>query len=100
MAQIGRPSILKTRRFGYDGKGQSLIREGSDLAVAFRSLGGQPCILEGFVPFVSEISVVAARGLDGDFVAWDAGLNTHEHHILAKTEVPAPIADDLRAPRA
>ncbi len=96
VAQIGRPSILKTRRLGYDGKGQSLIREGSDLAVAFRSLGGQPCILEGFVPFVSEISVVAARGLDGDFVAWDAGLNTHEHHILAKTEVPAPIADDLR----
>jgi 5-(carboxyamino)imidazole ribonucleotide synthase len=97
VAQIGRPSILKTRRFGYDGKGQALIREGSDLAVAFRSLGGHPCILEGFVPFVSEISVVAARGLDGDFVAWDVGLNTHEHHILAKTEVPAPIANDLRA---
>ncbi len=97
IAQIGRPSILKTRRFGYDGKGQTLIREGSDLAVAFRSLGGQPCILEGFVPFVCEVSVVASRGLDGDFVAWDVGLNTHEHHILAKTEVPAPIGDDLRA---
>ncbi len=97
IAQIGRPSILKTRRFGYDGKGQTLIREGSDLAVAFRSLGAQPCILEGFVPFVCEVSVVAARGLDGDFVAWDVGLNTHEHHILAKTEIPAPIGEELRA---
>ena len=51
---LGRPSILKTRRFGYDGKGQSLIREGSDIAVAFRSLGGQHAILEGFVPFVAK----------------------------------------------
>jgi 5-(carboxyamino)imidazole ribonucleotide synthase len=97
VAQVGRPSILKTRRFGYDGKGQSLIREGSDIAVAFRSLGGQPAILEGFVPFVCEVSVVAARGIDGDFVAWDIGRNTHEHHILATTTVPADIGPDLTA---
>ena len=97
MAQVGRPSILKTRRFGYDGKGQALIREGSDIAVAFRSLGGQPSILEGFVPFVCEVSVVAARGLDGDFVAWDIGRNDHEHHILATTVVPADIGQDLTA---
>ncbi len=97
VAQIGRPSILKTRRFGYDGKGQALIREGSDLAAAFRSLGSQPAILEGFVPFACEVSVVAARGLDGDFVAWDIGLNTHEHHILATTVVPAGIGDELCA---
>jgi 5-(carboxyamino)imidazole ribonucleotide synthase len=96
VAQIGRPSILKTRRFGYDGKGQALVREGSDLAVAFRSLGGQPSILEGFVPFVCEVSVVAARGLDGDFVAWDVGRNEHEHHILATTVVPADIGEDVR----
>jgi 5-(carboxyamino)imidazole ribonucleotide synthase len=96
VAQIGRPSILKTRRFGYDGKGQALVREGSDLAVAFRSLGGQPSILEGFVPFVCEVSVVAARGLDGDFVAWDIGRNEHEHHILATTTVPADIGEDVR----
>jgi len=95
VAQIGRPSILKTRRFGYDGKGQTLIREGSDLAVSFRTLGGQPAILEGFVPFVCEVSVVAARGLDGDFVAWDVGRNEHEHHILTSTTVPADIGDDL-----
>jgi 5-(carboxyamino)imidazole ribonucleotide synthase len=96
VAKIGRPSILKTRRFGYDGKGQTLIREGADLAVAFRTLGGAPCILEGFVPFVCEVSVVAARGLDGDFVAWDVGRNTHEHHILATTVVPAEIGEDLQ----
>ncbi len=95
VAHIGRPSILKTRRFGYDGKGQALIREGSDLAAAFWSIGGQPAILEGFVPFECEVSVVAARGLDGDFVAWDVGLNTHEHHILATTRVPAGIGEDL-----
>ena len=97
VAQIGRPSILKTRRFGYDGKGQTLIREGSDLATSFRSLGGHPSILEGFVPFRCEVSVVAARGLDGDFVAWDIGRNVHEHHILATTTVPAGISDDLAA---
>lgn len=96
VAQIGRPSILKTRRFGYDGKGQTLIREGTDLAVAFRTLGGQPAILEGFVPFVCEVSVVCARGMDGEVSAWEVGLNTHEHHILATTEVPAPIGESLR----
>jgi 5-(carboxyamino)imidazole ribonucleotide synthase len=97
VAQIGRPSILKTRRFGYDGKGQTLIRLGSDLATAFRSLGGQPSILEGFVPFRCEVSVVAARGLDGDFVAWDIGQNVHEHHILSTTTVPADLSDELVA---
>jgi 5-(carboxyamino)imidazole ribonucleotide synthase len=95
VAQIGRPSILKTRRFGYDGKGQTLIRLGSDLATAFRSLGGQPSILEGFIPFRCEVSVVAARGLDGDFVAWDIGRNVHEHHILSTTTVPADLSADL-----
>ncbi len=95
VGHIGRPSILKTRRFGYDGKGQALIREGSDLAAAFWSIGGQPAILEGFVPFECEISVVAARGIDGDFAAWDVGLNAHEHHILATTRVPAGIGERL-----
>jgi 5-(carboxyamino)imidazole ribonucleotide synthase len=95
VARIGRPSILKTRRFGYDGKGQTLLKEGSDLAVAFRSLGGQPSILEGFVPFAAEISVVAARGLDGEFLAWDVGENLHDNHILDTTTVPANIPADL-----
>ena len=93
VAQLGRPSILKTRRFGYDGKGQTQIREGVDLAQAFASLGGAPCILEGFVPFTKEVSVVAARGLDGEFRAWDVCENVHEHHILATTTAPAAISD-------
>jgi 5-(carboxyamino)imidazole ribonucleotide synthase len=94
VAQLGRPSILKTRRFGYDGKGQAQIREGADLAAAFNSLGGAPCILEGFVPFAKEVSVVAARGLDGEFRAWDVCENVHEHHILATTIAPAAISPE------
>ena len=92
VAQIGRPSILKTRRFGYDGKGQTTIREGTDLAVAFRSLGGVPAILEGRVPFVREVSVVCARGLDGSFAAYSICENEHEQHILHRTLVPASLA--------
>ncbi len=93
VARLGRPSILKTRRFGYDGKGQTQIREGVDLAQAFAGLGGAPCILEGFVPFAKEVSVVAARGLDGEFRAYDICENVHEHHILAETTAPAAISD-------
>lgn len=91
VARIGRPSILKTRRFGYDGKGQIFLRDGADLAVTFRALGGAPCILEGFVPFAREVSVVAARGEDGEFRAYDVCENVHEHHILALTTAPARI---------
>jgi 5-(carboxyamino)imidazole ribonucleotide synthase len=90
VAQIGRPSILKTRRFGYDGKGQATVREGSDLAVVFRSLG-QASILEGIVPFRREVSVVAARGLDGSFRAYEVCENAHEHGILSTTSLPAAI---------
>lgn len=92
VGRLGRPSILKTRRFGYDGKGQTQIREGVDLARAFESLGGAPCILEGFVPFSKEVSVVAARGLNGAFRAYDVCENVHEHHILATTTAPAAVS--------
>lgn len=91
VAQLGRPSILKTRRFGYDGKGQTMIREGTDLAVAFRSLGGVPAILEGVVPFTKEVSVICARGIDGAFAAYDVCENEHEHHILHRTLAPAAL---------
>ena len=89
---IGRPAILKTRRFGYDGKGQIALREGSDVGAAFRTLKGAPAILEGFVPFTKEVSVVAARGLDGSFRAYDICENEHANHILAVTRAPAAIA--------
>ncbi|MBY6239664.1 5-(carboxyamino)imidazole ribonucleotide synthase [Methylosinus sp. Sm6] len=90
-AALGLPSILKTRRFGYDGKGQKTLRDAADVAGA-RALLGAPCILEGFVPFAKEVSVVAARGADGEFRAYDLCENVHENHILALTVAPARIA--------
>jgi 5-(carboxyamino)imidazole ribonucleotide synthase len=96
VAQLGRPSILKTRRFGYDGKGQATVREGSDLAVVFRSLG-QKSILEGVVPFSREVSVVAARSLDGGFRAFDVCENAHQQGILSTTRVPAAIQPQTEA---
>jgi 5-(carboxyamino)imidazole ribonucleotide synthase len=89
VAAIGRPSILKTRRFGYDGKGQTTVRAGADLGGLFRGLGGAPCVLEGMVAFEKEVSVVAARGRDGAFAAYDLCENVHENHILARTLAPA-----------
>ena len=97
VAKLGRMSVLKTRRFGYDGKGQALLRDGADLAVTFRALGGGACILESFVPFTREVSVVAARGLDGEFRAYDICENVHEHHILATTTVPAAVRKETAA---
>ncbi len=92
VAELGRPAILKTRRFGYDGKGQSLIREGSNVSAVHRALGGAPMILEGFVAFEREVSVVAARSLEGDIVAYDLSENEHERHILARTRAPARVS--------
>src|SRR5271167_3797264 len=92
VAELGRPAILKTRRFGYDGKGQSLIREGSNVAAVHRTLGPAPMILEGFVAFEREVSVVAARSLEGEIAAYDLSENEHERHILARTRAPARVA--------
>jgi 5-(carboxyamino)imidazole ribonucleotide synthase len=97
VAQLGRPSILKTRCFGYDGKGQAMVREGADLAAIYRSIGGSPAILEGVVPFAREVSVIAARGLDGSFAAWDVCENEHENHILSLTRAPARIRPETAA---
>ncbi|MBV9519887.1 MAG: 5-(carboxyamino)imidazole ribonucleotide synthase [Hyphomicrobiales bacterium] len=90
--KIGDRSILKTRRFGYDGKGQVRIEKGAKLAAAWRAIGEAPAILEGFVPFRREVSVVAARGADGAFTAFDLCENEHRDHILARTTVPAEVA--------
>jgi 5-(carboxyamino)imidazole ribonucleotide synthase len=97
VAELGRPAILKTRRFGYDGKGQSLIREGSNVAAVHRTLGPAPMILEGFVAFEREVSVVAARSLEGEIVAYDLCENEHERHILARTRAPARISPETAA---
>jgi 5-(carboxyamino)imidazole ribonucleotide synthase len=94
---IGLPAILKTRTLGYDGKGQARIMSPDDAAPALASLRGAPAILEGFVEFDKEVSVIAARGLDGSVSAYDPGENIHEDGILRTTSVPARIAPGLRS---
>jgi 5-(carboxyamino)imidazole ribonucleotide synthase len=88
---IGAPAILKTRRLGYDGKGQVRLDAGASAGEAWVALGGAPAVLEGFVAFEREISVVAARGLDGSVAAFDPGENEHRDGILHSTRVPARI---------
>ena len=92
VAKLGRPAVLKTRRFGYDGKGQVKIAENVDLAQAWDEIGHFPAVLEGFVTFAREVSVVAARAADGSFAAFDVCENEHRDHILALTQVPARIS--------
>ncbi len=91
MRVTGLPAILKTTRFGYDGKGQArLDRDDEDeLATAWRSLHGRPAILEGFVAFEHEFSIVLARGQDGASAHWDAAENRHHDGILDTSTVPA-----------
>ena len=95
--QIGTPAILKTRRFGYDGKGQARIMTPDDAAQALADMTGAPAILEGFIDFSREISVIAARGRDGSISCYDPGENVHENGILATTTVPAAIPPSLRS---
>jgi 5-(carboxyamino)imidazole ribonucleotide synthase len=83
--------ILKTRRFGYDGKGQAKVDSADGTAKAFESFAGASSILEGFVDFSYEASVVAARGADGAFAAYDPPENEHEHHILRRSTVPSRL---------
>lgn len=89
---LGGSSILKTRRMGYDGKGQAKIPEPGEAEAAWARCGGEPCILEAFVPFAYEISVVAARGLDGSFSAYDPPENTHGEHILRRSVAPSRMS--------
>jgi len=92
LAHVGTPAILKTARFGYDGKGQAKVVKPSDAIAAFRSFGRVPCILEGFVDFSFEASVVAARGRDGSFAAYDPPENYHADHILRRSTVPSRLS--------
>jgi len=92
---IGAPAILKTRRFGYDGKGQARLKSADDAAEALADMNGAPAILEGFVDFSKEISVIAARSQDGQVSAFDPGENVHEGGILRTTTVPAEVSSRL-----
>ncbi len=93
---IGIPSIIKTAGFGYDGKGQKKITSREDLQSAFETFNGQEAILEAFVNFEREVSVVAARSANGDFAHFGTVWNIHTNHILDTTYAPAPIPDSLR----
>jgi len=97
LAEIGTPSILKTRRFGYDGKGQVRLASPEDVETALDDLKGAPAILEGFVDFSAEISVIAARAQDGQVAAFDPGENVHKDGILRTTTVPARLPARLRS---
>jgi 5-(carboxyamino)imidazole ribonucleotide synthase len=90
-AKVGSPAIVKTRRFGYDGKGQVKVKSVEETAAAFASFKGAAAILEQFVPFEFEASVVAVHGADGTFAAYDPAENVHEHHILRRSIVPARL---------
>ncbi|MCV6597806.1 MAG: 5-(carboxyamino)imidazole ribonucleotide synthase [Mangrovicoccus sp.] len=97
LAKAGAPGILKTRRFGYDGKGQARLAEAAEAAAALESLQGAPAILEGFVDFAFEVSVIGARGLDGAVACFDPGENIHRDGILRSTRVPARLSTAQRA---
>ncbi|RUO99783.1 5-(carboxyamino)imidazole ribonucleotide synthase [Hyphomicrobium sp.] len=89
------PAVLKTRRFGYDGKGQAKILKRGDAEAAWTAMRGQPSILESFVNFRAEVSVVAARAVDGTFRAFDVTENEHRNHILHRSVAPAAVAPDV-----
>ena len=88
---LGLPAVLKTTRLGYDGKGQRVIRERGEALAAFSELSPKPLVLEAFMPFDKEISVVVARNASGEVRAFDAAENVHRHHILFTSTVPANI---------
>jgi len=101
VARIGAPCILKTRRLGYDGKGQFRIKSPADVDAAWEALGAQAStvglILEGFVRFERELSVVAVRGRDGEFRAWPLTENWHVDGVLSASLAPARVGDALNA---
>lgn len=90
VARLGYPAVLKTRRLGYDGKGQAVLRAPGDLEPAWRRLGGTPLVLERFVPFERELSVLAVRGRDGATACYPLVENRHRDGILRLSRAPAP----------
>ena len=91
VATVGTPCILKTRRFGYDGKGQARLKTNDDAQAAWDALGNTPCVLEGFIDFSHEVSVIGARSQSGEVVCYDPGENVHRDGILHTTTLPATL---------
>jgi 5-(carboxyamino)imidazole ribonucleotide synthase len=94
---LGLPAILKTTRLGYDGKGQVKLESEADIPAAWGAMNNAACVLEGFVSFDREVSVIAARGLDGSVACFDPGENIHRDGILRTTTVPARLSPNQRA---
>ncbi|WP_424985351.1 5-(carboxyamino)imidazole ribonucleotide synthase [Microbulbifer sp. S227A] len=94
--EIGTPAILKTRRFGYDGKGQARLAAAADAEAAYAAMAGAPALLEGYVDFSHEVSVIAARGIDGQVACFDPGENIHRDGVLHTTTVPARLSSAQR----
>ncbi|MDT7689806.1 MAG: 5-(carboxyamino)imidazole ribonucleotide synthase [Acidobacteriota bacterium] len=94
LAETGLPAVLKTAGFGYDGKGQTRINSDSDVARAIAALGSQEGVVEAFVDFEREVSVVAARGLEGEFAHYGVIENTHSRHILDLSVAPASVTEE------
>jgi 5-(carboxyamino)imidazole ribonucleotide synthase len=97
LARIGLPAVLKTRRFGYDGKGQAMLRDGDVIDRVWDELGTRSAILEAFIPFEREISVIAARSADGQVECFDVTENEHSDHILKISRAPAAIPEETAA---
>jgi len=95
LASLGTPAVLKTRRFGYDGKGQAIIRSFEGAEPALAAIRGAPAVLEGFVAFSREVSVIAARAVDGSIVTYDVAENVHRGGILHTSIVPAVIRPEM-----
>ncbi len=92
VAEVGAPAILKTRRFGYDGKGQARLKTADNADTALTEMNGAPAILEGFVNFSHEVSVIAACNAAGDVACFDPGENVHRNGILHTTTIPARLS--------
>lgn len=90
LRRLGGTGVLKTRRFGYDGKGQVIIRDEAEIEAAWEKLGDYSLILEAFIPFTREVSIVCARGADGQTAAYPLVENAHQNHILHTSTAPAP----------
>jgi 5-(carboxyamino)imidazole ribonucleotide synthase len=95
LAELGSPAVLKTAGFGYDGKGQSKITSPDEAELAFNAIGAQEAILEAFVEFEREISVIAARGVDGQIASFGVIENVHHRHILDCSVAPAAVSPEL-----
>lgn len=97
LARLGAPALLKTRREGYDGKGQAWVTDAGDAQAAWIAIGAAPAVLEARCDFVREVSVVAARGTDGAFTAYPLAENRHEAGVLRTTTAPAAASPAVRA---